>query len=224
MNSVDPAATSHSHLHRPFGRCTVQAFVRRRCGSGLSVGSPFRRECLTSFACPRTMTASADSPPGCPVGVSPGKNALRPGTNAAFTSATEPSDFAVWCQLVASRLALLCGSGVPRRSVCAKAGPSARRFPLAFLPPVRHRSGVGFEWSVFHVVMNGSPTRDSHPIYNAPMLGAHQQVQATLYSAPDLRRWGCRALGLADVSHRGYTLSSNERNDNVQDSNDSSPC
>ena len=37
-----------------------------------------------------TMTF-ADSPPGCPVGVSPGKNALLPGTTAAFTSATEPA-------------------------------------------------------------------------------------------------------------------------------------
>ena len=33
----------------------------------------------------------------------PGKNALLPGTTAAFPSATEPSDFAVWCPLVASR-------------------------------------------------------------------------------------------------------------------------
>ena len=36
------------------------------------------------------ITASADSPPGCPVGVSPGKSALLPGTTAAFTSATGP--------------------------------------------------------------------------------------------------------------------------------------
>ena len=36
------------------------------------------------------------------VGISPGKNALLPGTTAAFTSTTEPCDFAVLCQLVAS--------------------------------------------------------------------------------------------------------------------------
>jgi hypothetical protein len=36
-----------------------------------------------------TMT-SADSPLGCPSGVSPGKNALLPGTTAVFTYATEP--------------------------------------------------------------------------------------------------------------------------------------
>ena len=35
--------------------------------------------------------ASADSPPGYPVGVSPGKSALLPGTTAAFTSATGPA-------------------------------------------------------------------------------------------------------------------------------------
>ena len=46
-------------------------------------------------------TASADSPPGCPVGVSPGKSALLPGTTAAFTSTAEPSGFAVLCQLAA---------------------------------------------------------------------------------------------------------------------------
>jgi len=48
-------------------------------------------------------TASADSPSGCPNGASPGKNALLPGATAAFTSASGPFDFAVWCQLVASR-------------------------------------------------------------------------------------------------------------------------
>ena len=36
-------------------------------------------------------------------GASPGKNALLPGTTAAFTSATEPYGFAVLCQLAASR-------------------------------------------------------------------------------------------------------------------------
>ncbi len=51
---------------------------------------------------PGTM-ASADSPPGYPGRVSPGKNALLLGATAAFTSATEPIDFAVLCQLVASR-------------------------------------------------------------------------------------------------------------------------
>jgi len=62
--------------------------------------------------CSGTM-ASADSPSGCPVGVSPGKSALLPGTTAAFlaggesasggTSATGPSGFVVLCQLAASR-------------------------------------------------------------------------------------------------------------------------
>ena len=51
---------------------------------------------------PGTM-ASADSPPGRPVGVSPGKSAMLPGATAAFTSATEPDGFAVWCPLAPSR-------------------------------------------------------------------------------------------------------------------------
>jgi hypothetical protein len=36
-------------------------------------------------------TASADFPSGCPVGISPGKNALLHSATAAFTSVTEPS-------------------------------------------------------------------------------------------------------------------------------------
>ena len=55
-----------------------------------------------SGSLPGTM-ASADSLPGYPGRVSPGKNALLPSATAAFTSATEPTDFAVLCQLVASR-------------------------------------------------------------------------------------------------------------------------
>ena len=51
---------------------------------------------------PGTM-ASADSLPGCPGRASPGKSALLLGTTAAFTSATGPYGFAVWCQLAASR-------------------------------------------------------------------------------------------------------------------------
>ena len=84
---------------------------------------------------PANRVAGDCPPPGCPGGVSPGKDALLPGTTAAFTSATEPTDFAVWCLLVASQPALLCGS-------C----PSARRFPLAFLPLLGYPCRVGFEW------------------------------------------------------------------------------
>ena len=47
------------------------------------------------FFCMATMT-SADFPSGCPEGISPGKSALLLGTTAAFTSATEPEDFAVF--------------------------------------------------------------------------------------------------------------------------------
>ena len=49
-----------------------------------------------------TMT-SADFPRHFLLGISPGKSALLHGATAAFTSATEPRDFAVLCQLVASR-------------------------------------------------------------------------------------------------------------------------
>jgi hypothetical protein len=48
-----------------------------------------------------TNTASADFPPGCPVGISPRKNVLLPSATAAFTSAREPFDFVALCQLVA---------------------------------------------------------------------------------------------------------------------------
>ena len=45
-------------------------------------------------------TTSADFPSGCPVGISPRKNALLPSATAAFTCPPEPCDFAVLCQLV----------------------------------------------------------------------------------------------------------------------------
>jgi hypothetical protein len=44
-----------------------------------------------------------DFPTGCPARISPGKSALLPCTTATYTSATEPVDFAVLCQLVPSR-------------------------------------------------------------------------------------------------------------------------
>ena len=47
--------------------------------------------------------ASADFPRHFLRGISPGKNPLLPGTTAAFTSATEPFGFVVWCPLAASR-------------------------------------------------------------------------------------------------------------------------
>lgn len=47
----------------------------------------------------RGTTTSADFPRHFLLGISPGKSALRPGTTAAFTSATEPMGFAVLCQL-----------------------------------------------------------------------------------------------------------------------------
>lgn len=84
---------------------------------------------IEPYGSPLGTMASADSPRGVscysakwrsPFATKhePGKSALLPDATAAFTSATEPSDFAVWCQLVTSRR-LICGS-------C----PSARRFFL----------------------------------------------------------------------------------------------
>ena len=120
--------------------------------------------------------AFADSPPGNPGGVSPGKSALRPdpvksrgdhGVVLRDDRRIYLRDQTVWlCCVVPARLvasALVCGS-------CS----SARRFPVAFLPPVGYPRGVGFGLSLFHVSMNGHPTGDLHPICNAPMLGAHK--------------------------------------------------
>ena len=117
--------------------------------------------------------ASADSPSGCPVGVSPGKNALLPAcghvavayaahvagiptlleVGTAFTSTTEPYGFAVLCQLAPSRRPYYavcrsrwslpsCGWPV---SAALRLCPSARRFPLAFLPPTGYPAEVGFK-------------------------------------------------------------------------------
>jgi hypothetical protein len=40
--------------------------------------------------------------------------------------------------------------------------------------------------SSFTFSRDGPPTGDFHPIYNAPMLGAHQKVQVTSRSARNL--------------------------------------
>ena len=78
--------------HPPRGRNVPVRF-------GPSRQRVFRCSCLDGhLSAPgslRGTTASADSPPGCPVGVSPGKNALLPDTTAAFTSATGPA--ISWC-------------------------------------------------------------------------------------------------------------------------------
>ncbi len=130
----------------------------------------------------RGTMASADPPSGCPVGISPGKSALvaapygcrcpagqpvwlrsAPGTTAAFTSATEPFDFAVWCRLAASPAALVCGSCPSARPVC-RAG-TGRRFPLSFLPPGGYPAGVGLAWSFFTFSRAVLSTGDLHAVY-----------------------------------------------------------
>jgi len=58
-------------------------------------------------------------------GVSPGKNALLPGTTAAFTSAAEPVGFAVLCQL-----ARRVGLGMRLVAPCGRCQPSAGRSSL----------------------------------------------------------------------------------------------
>jgi len=48
---------------------------------------------------------------------------------------------------------------------------------------------------LFHVFTCGPPTGDLHPIYNAPMLGAHKRMhtdvvfRCALYHAGDAWRW-----------------------------------
>ncbi len=77
------------------------------------------------------------------VGASPGKNALLPGTTAAFpatggSAGEEPP-----------RLNPRLQSVVPLRRIAAGlvggSCPSAHRFPLAFLPPAGYPAGVGFK-------------------------------------------------------------------------------
>ena len=79
-------------------------------------------------------TVSDDSLACLHARASPGKNALLPDTTAPFTSATEPVDFAVLCQLFPPRrpsmvflfISLSVSSSLP--------------------PPVGYPPGVGFNW------------------------------------------------------------------------------
>ena len=59
---------------------------------------------------------------------------------------------------------------------------SLRSLPQAYCGPSRLRlgSGVGFGWSLVHISMTGPPTGDLHPVYNAPMLGAHNALDRTV--------------------------------------------
>ena len=115
--------------------------------------------------------ASADFPRHFLRGISPGKNALLPDTTAPFTSTTKPLDFAVWCQLVAScrpSMGFLC-IGLP-------VSPSLPPPEEVTLPELASDS----DFLMFPCF--GFLTGDSHPICNAPMLGAHQAMQLTAVS------------------------------------------
>ena len=152
---ITPRALHASHqggAHQspsPFGchrrRCPLRGRVLTR-QFGPSRHRVFRCSCLYGrLSAPGSLrgnTTSADFPSGCPVGVSPGKSALLPGATAAFTSAREPFDFVVLCQLVAAPPAFYAIS--VRLPVPGTADRSARWFPLAFLPPVGCPPGVGF--------------------------------------------------------------------------------
>ena len=88
--------------------------------------------------------ASADFPPGCPGRTSPGKNALLPGTTAAFTSTTEPMDYAVLCQLI-RRVGLLCDSCPSARRLFCRALPAsvvAELLGTSSLVPVSRVDGI----------------------------------------------------------------------------------
>ena len=95
---------------RPGGRVSADRFGPSRV-SRLPVSS-FKRALIgPRLAIPPTM-ASADFPGHFLPGISPGKNALLPGTAAAFTFRAEPYGFAVLCQL-----ARLCRPSMPFLSV-----------------------------------------------------------------------------------------------------------
>ena len=51
--------------------------------------------------------------------------------------------------------------------------------------------------------MFGFPTGDLHPIYNAPMLGAHKQVDTNLRPAVELTCWdGSRIINASYLRSR----------------------
>ena len=113
-NSIEPIATNHSHLLRPFGHSTVQAFTGGFYGSAyLFTSASSALECLTSLACPPATTPSADfryaiNPPYGRL--SPFRNALRisrgnPGcfphiTVGSTKCAQKLEDFGLCCTLV----------------------------------------------------------------------------------------------------------------------------
>ena len=113
-HSIEPFATNHCHLLRPFGHSTVQAFTGGFCGSAYLFNSAFSAlECLTSLACHPATMPSADfrCPINLPCGrLSPFRNVHRisrgnPGcfphiTVGSTKCAQKLEDFGLCCTLV----------------------------------------------------------------------------------------------------------------------------
>jgi len=116
--------------------------------------------------------------------------ALLPCTTAAFTSTGKPSDFAVLCQLIAPCrprirflfIGLQVSSSLP---------PHGR---LPFRSWLQVVVFFMFSCLVF-------PTGDLHPIYNAPMMGAHKTQHRDPWNAMSFREDFCCAfiIGRAGV-------------------------
>ena len=115
----------------------------------------------------RGTMASADFPGHFLPGISPDKSALLPRTTAAFTSVTEPTGFAVLCQLATPRR--------PSMRFLSVGPPVSPSLPPHGRLPFRSWLQV----VVSHVAMSGSPTGDLHPSCNEPMLGVHNLLQPT---------------------------------------------
>ena len=98
----------HLPSPRPLGRHRFACPSRGRApfiGSALhgleSSGFVFKRASSSPRLVAPLLWPLLTSLPLAPQRISPGKNALLPGTTAAFTSTGNRTDFAVWCQLVA---------------------------------------------------------------------------------------------------------------------------
>lgn len=125
--------------------------------------------CALRLVAPTT-TASADFCPDRSRQISPGKTAMLPRATAAFTSTGKPDDFAVSCQLVVP-----CRPSMRFLFIGSRISPS-----LPFPGRLPFQSWLRMVVSSFSCP--GFPTGDFHPIYIAPMLGAHPAIQQTVMS------------------------------------------
>ena len=177
MLPIGSALIGHLARSGVIGSDILSAVGCQPTSSALHARQDFRflrlhgRDCAPGLL--NTTMASADFSRHFLREISPGKVAVLPRTAAAFTSTTEPVGFAVLCQLVPSYrpsmwflfISLQVSSSLP---------PPGRLPSRSWLQLV-----IYFMFSCF-----GSFTGDSHPIYNAPMLGAHKTLHPTAGNAP----------------------------------------